>query len=47
MKVKGINELAQIIEYNNIVENHIKKAEKEIKKNRTNELIAEGVDNDK
>lgn len=44
MKVTGINELGQIVAYNEIVEKHIKKAEKEIKKNRTAELIAEGVD---
>lgn len=44
MKVTGINELGQVIEYNEIVDKHIKKAEKEIKKNRVKELIAEGVD---
>ena len=40
MKVNGLNELAMIIEDNNRIE----KAEKEIRKNRINELIAEGID---
>lgn len=40
MKVNGLNELAIIIEDNNRIE----KAEKEIRKNRINELIAEGID---
>lgn len=40
MKVTGINELAEIIESNNRIE----KAEKEIKKNRIKELVAEGID---
>lgn len=43
-KITGINELAQIIEYNNIIDTHIKKAERQIKKDRTNELISEGID---
>lgn len=40
MKVKGIRELAEIIESNSRIE----KAEKEIKKNRIKELVAEGID---
>lgn len=44
IKVTGINELAQQIEYNNIIEKHIRRAEKEIKKDRVKELIAEGVE---
>lgn len=40
MKIVGISELAEIIENNNRIE----KAEKEIKKNRIKELIAEGID---
>ena len=44
MKVYGISELSQIVEYNEMVEKHIRKAEKTIKKNRTAELVAEGID---
>lgn len=44
IKVNGLNELAQMIEYNEIVRNHIKKAEKAIKKQRTDELMALGID---
>lgn len=40
MRVAGISELAEIIENNNRIE----KAEKEIKKNRIKELVAEGID---
>ena len=40
MRVTGISELAEIIENNNRIE----KAEKEIKKNRIKELVAEGID---
>lgn len=40
MKITGISELAEIIESNNRIE----KAEKEIKKNRIKELVAEGID---
>ena len=40
MKVKGLNELAQIIEENNRIE----KAEREIKKNRIKELVSQGID---
>lgn len=40
VKVTGISELAEIIEANNRIE----KAEREIKKNRVKELIAQGVD---
>ena len=42
MNVLGINELAEIIEENNRIE----KAEREIKKDKVKELIAEGVDNE-
>lgn len=44
IKVNGLNELAQMIEYNEIVRNHINKAEKAIKKQRTAELMALGID---
>ena len=44
IKVTGLNELAQQIEYNNIIEKHTRKAEREIKKERTKELIAQGID---
>lgn len=40
VRVTGMNELTEIIEANNMIE----KAEKEIKKMRVKELIAEGVD---
>lgn len=40
VKVNGISELAEIIEENNRIE----KAEREIKKNRVKELVAEGID---
>ena len=40
IKVTGLNELTEIIESNNRIE----KAEREIKKMRIKELIAEGVD---
>lgn len=40
VKVTGLNKLAEIIEANNRVE----KAEREIKKNKIKELIAEGID---
>ena len=40
LKVTGLSELAEIIESNNRIE----KAEREIKKNRIKELIAEGID---
>lgn len=40
VKVNGLNELAEIIESNNRIE----KAEREIKKMRIKEMIAEGVD---
>ena len=43
MKVKGLNELAKMVEYNTMIENHEKKAIKEIKKQRIAELVAEGV----
>jgi hypothetical protein len=44
VEIKGLNELAQIIAYNEIVETHIKKAEKEATNNRVKELMAEGID---
>lgn len=44
MKVKGLNELAKMVEYNTVIENHEKKAIREIRKQRIAELIAEGVD---
>jgi hypothetical protein len=40
VKVTGISELAEIIEANNRIE----KAEREIKKNRVKELVAQGID---
>ena len=40
IKVTGISELAEITESNNRIE----KAEREIKKNRIKELVAEGID---
>lgn len=44
IKVNGLNELAQMIEYDEIVRTHIKKAEKAIKKQRTAELMTQGID---
>lgn len=44
VEIKGLNELAQIISYDEIVKTHIKKAEKEATNNRVKELIAEGID---
>lgn len=44
MKVNGLNELAQYIEYEEILRNHENKAMKEIKKQRINEMVANGVD---
>ena len=44
MKVTGINELAQYIEYEEIVRKHEKRAERVSKAQRVKELIAEGVD---
>lgn len=43
-KVTGINELAQYIEYNEMVRNHSKKAERELKKQKIAEMVASGVD---
>lgn len=40
LKVTGLNELAETIEANNRIE----KAEREIKKNRVKEIVAEGID---
>ena len=44
VEIKGLNELAQIIAYDEIVKTHIKKAEKEATNSRVKELIAEGID---
>lgn len=44
MKVRGLNDLAKMVEYSTMIENHEKKAIKEIKKQRIAELVAEGVD---
>lgn len=44
MKVTGLNELAGIIEEVEFERNIIKKAEKEIKKQRIAEMVAEGID---
>ena len=43
-KVTGLNELSQYIAYEEIVNNHIKKAERSIKKARAAELMAQGID---
>ena len=43
-KVTGLNELAQMIAEEEIYRSHIRKAERAIKKDRTQELIAEGCD---
>lgn len=40
IKVTGLAELAEIIESNNLIE----KAEREIRKNRIKELVAQGID---
>ena len=40
MKVTGINELAMMIEH----DNRVKKAEKEIKKQNVDRMIADGID---
>lgn len=42
IKVKGLNELAEIIEENNRIE----KAEREIKKERVKELKSQGIDSE-
>lgn len=44
MKVTGLNEFSQMIAEDELYRNHIKKAEKEIKKNRVKELMAQGID---
>ena len=43
-KVSGINELAQIIESNNLIEQHERQAKKALIKQRINELISQGID---
>lgn len=44
IKVTGLNEFSQMIAEDELFRNHIKKAEKEIKKNRVKELMAQGID---
>lgn len=43
-KVSGINELAQIVESNNIIEKHEKRAKQVLIKQRINELVSQGID---
>lgn len=44
IKVNGLNELAQYIEYEEIVRTHEARAKREILKTRVNELTAQGID---
>ena len=44
IKVYGLNELAQAIEYEEMISNHIKAAKRAQEKTRFNELIAQGID---
>ena len=44
IKVYGLNELAQAIEYDEIISKHIKAAKKPQEKARYNELIAQGIE---
>ncbi len=44
IKVYGLNELAQAIEYEEIILKHIKAAKKAQEKARLNELIAQGIE---
>lgn len=44
IKVNGLNELAQYIEYEEIVRTHEARAKKAILKARVNELTAQGID---
>ena len=44
MKVTGLNELSQVIEEVEFERNIIKKAEKEIRKQRIAEMVANGID---
>ena len=44
IKVYGLNELAQAIEYDELISKHIKAAKKAQEKARYNELIAQGID---
>jgi len=44
VELKGFNELAQAVAYEEIVRTHIKRAERAIKKERLNELLAQGID---
>lgn len=44
IKVTGLSELSNYIAYEEIVNTHIKKAERAIKKARINELTAQGID---
>lgn len=44
IKVYGLNELAQAIEYEELISKHIKAAKRAQEKARYNELIAQGID---
>jgi hypothetical protein len=44
IKVTGLNELAQAIEYDEIIKTHEAKAKRAENKARLNELIAQGID---
>lgn len=44
IKVYGLNELAQAIEYEEIISKHIKAAKKAQEKARYNDLIAQGIE---
>lgn len=44
IKVTGLNELAQAIEYDEIIKTHEAKAKRAADKARLNELIAQGID---
>lgn len=43
-KITITNELVNTVAYDEIVKTHIRKAERAIKRDRTKELIADGVD---
>lgn len=43
-KVSGINELAQIIESNDLIERHERQAKKALIKQRINELVSQGIE---
>lgn len=44
VKVTGLNELAQAIEYDEIVRKHIQKAERQARQTRVKQLMAQGID---